>query len=168
MRRVSFDIDPKRSGISAQSLRSDTGFVKSFENSPFQSALAAVVNNAYGTGKRLFRKKRRVIEAAADSDSDHRRRAGVTPRGFYCFDNKTDYIILARCRVHHGNTAHIFASEALGQSRDFKGIALDHIKINNRRSVIAGIDTRQRISDRFAQISFAIRPAYALIDSFAQ
>ena len=80
MRRVSFDIDPKRSGISAQSLRSDTGFVKSFENSPFQSALAAVVNNAYGTGKRLFRKKRRVIEAAADSDSDHRRRAGVTPR----------------------------------------------------------------------------------------
>ena len=86
MRRVSFDIDPKRSGISAQSLRSDTGFVKSFENSPFQSALAAVVNNAYGTGKRLFRKKRRVIEAAADSDSDHRRRAGV-----YC-----DHGVVAR------------------------------------------------------------------------
>ena len=164
------DVDRKRGGPSAETLRTDAERVDLFEKLRFEIGVIGIrVPLVRAAHQRLFRKIRRLVERAADADAYDDRRARVRSRLLDGTENKRLDAFRAVARFQHGEAAHVLAAEALRRDGDLQPVARNDLRIEHGGRVVAGVDAAQRVfHDGFPKIPFRIASAHALVDRGAE
>ena len=141
------DLDAQHGGLAAQPHWSDTQVVQSvFQFLLLGRDFRIWMDVVQITHERLLCKLGSMVESSANTNSDNRRRARVRTG----FGNTVDHEILDSfpplCRSQHGDATHVLGTTALGHENYLQPVAGNHVKMDNGRSVIAGIDPSQRIT----------------------
>src|SRR5215831_9372589 len=158
------DVDAERRGIAAVSLGPDAEAIGSVQHFALERIDGRVrVGSAELTEERFFRKARRLLERAADTDSRDQRRAGVRPGRFDALEDPGLDALRPLGRRQHLVLRAILAATPLRHDLDLERGASDQVHVDDGRRIVTGVHAIERgAHDRRAQVAFLV----ALPDAF--
>ena len=160
------DTKPQRRGPAAEALGADAQTVDLLQQLRFQSGVVGIrIRLVDGAKQRVLCQGGHLVKGTADPHADHNGRAGVgAGRGDGVDDKFLDALHTVR-RFQHGEPAHVFTAEALGDNGKPQRVARDKLHGDGCWGVVLGVDPTQRIAHHaLSQIALRIAPTNTLLD----